>query len=118
MNHNQEIGKKGEELATQWLVKHEFTIKERNWRYSHSEVDIIAFKNNILHFVEVKTRTNYKYGNPEESINYKKFEMLQSAAIAYLEQYPAYNKIQFDILAINISPNQDVEIFYIDDFFL
>jgi putative endonuclease len=117
-NHNQTIGKEGEEIAAKWLVKNGFELKERNWRFSYSEVDIIAFKDGVLHFVEVKTRTSYTYGNPEESINSKKFKMLQRAAVAYLEKYEAYTKIQFDIIAININLNEETAIFYIDDYFL
>lgn len=51
--HN-ETGKTGEKLAADWLEKKGFTILEKNWRHKRLEVDIIAEKDNLLHFIEVK----------------------------------------------------------------
>src|ERR1700761_7516104 len=64
----EDLGKKGEGLAAEWLLKREFKILHRNWRHNRCEVDIIAHRNKILHFIEVKTRSSKKYGYPEESI--------------------------------------------------
>jgi putative endonuclease len=116
--HNQKIGKDGEELACTFLVKNGFVIKDRNWRFGHLEVDIFAYKESILHIVEVKTRTTIKYGLPEETVTTKKFRLLQDAAVAYLDLYPEFTKIQFDILAITILPNEPIDYFYIEDYFL
>ena len=49
MNHNQDTGKKGEDLAAQYLLERSYTILERNWRFKYWEVDIIASKKNKLH---------------------------------------------------------------------
>lgn len=117
-NHNQKVGKDGEDLAVQYLLDNGFKIKDRNWRFGHYEVDIFAFKEPILHIVEVKTRTSLRFGLPEESITTKKFRMLQDAAVAYLDLHPQYTKIQFDILSITILDNQPIEYFYIEDYFL
>ncbi len=118
MSHNQDIGKQGEDLAVSYLIKNGFTILHRNWRFSHLEVDIFASKNEMLHIVEVKTRTNYKYGNPEEQITNKKFKLLQDAAVIYQELYPQYTKIQFSIIAINITPNEEPVLLFLEDFFI
>ncbi len=117
-NHNQIVGKKGEDLAAAFLIKNGFKIIDRNWRFGHLEVDVFAFKNDILHIVEVKTRTSEKYGLPEESITTKKFRLLQLAAIAYLDLFPQYTKIQFDILAIQILPNTPIDYLFLEDYFL
>ena len=84
MTANQDKGTKGENVATDYLLQKDYTIIERNWRYKHWEIDIIASKNKKLHFVEVKTRTNKKFGNPEESINEKKMNALKKGAEQYL----------------------------------
>jgi putative endonuclease len=118
MSHNQTIGNKGEDLAAAFLQDIGYTILERNWRFARSEVDIIAYKKPILHIVEVKTRTAHHFGLPEQSINKKKFKELQSAAEAYLEKYPQYKMLQFDILAISIINNKPIEYFFIEDYFL
>ena len=62
--HNQETGKIGEDIATEYLIGKGFKIIARNWRFKHYEVDIIASKNSFLHFIEVKTRNSLQYGYP------------------------------------------------------
>ncbi|HRN47849.1 MAG TPA: YraN family protein, partial [Niabella sp.] len=54
--HN-DLGKTGEELAVQYFITRGYEILNQNWRFSHYEIDLIAKKNNKLHFIEVKTRT-------------------------------------------------------------
>lgn len=71
--HN-ETGKTGEKLAADWLEKKGFTILEKNWRHKRLEVDIIAEKDNLLHFIEVKSRSSQNYGLPEESVSLKKLK--------------------------------------------
>lgn len=110
-------GNLGEELATEWLVDNNYTILHRNWRHKHAEVDIIAAKHNKLHFVEVKTRTNAKFGLPEESISQTKMNTLKKAAAAFLEQQPEWKNIQFDVVAITLKGNVAEEIFVIEDVF-
>ncbi len=113
--YNKETGNKGEEMAAGYLQQRGFTIVERNWRFRHCEVDIIASKNNRLHFFEIKTRTSDKYGKPEESMTYAKMNCLKNAAEEYQYQNPQWKYIQFDVLAISIYNNLPVEYFYIED---
>ncbi len=112
---NKNTGSKGEEMASVYLKQHGFEIIERNWRFKHWEVDIIAAKNDRLHFFEIKTRTSDKYGKPEESIGYKKMQNLKNAAEEYQYQNPKWKYLQFDVLAISMYNNQPVEYFYIED---
>ncbi|MCF3111707.1 YraN family protein [Niabella sp. CC-SYL272] len=114
--HNQ-LGKHGEDLAVTYLTQSGYTILFQNWRYSHYEIDIIATKNNKLHFVEVKTRSSNQFGYPEESVTKKKFRYLQQAADEFLYQHPGHYRIQYDILSITLRAGQP-EFFLIKDFFL
>lgn len=98
-------GRNGEDLAVAYLQQHDFTILERNWRYARVEIDIIASKNNVLHFVEVKTRTSTRFGLPEESVSVKKMEQLKKGAEEYQYRNSQWKEIQFDVLAINIGKN-------------
>ncbi|ULQ56891.1 YraN family protein [Flavihumibacter rivuli] len=97
-----QLGNWGEELACAWLLEHSFTILHRNWRHSHYELDIIASRNGVLHFIEVKTRRGNALGWPEEDVTPRKLNALMNGAIAYLEQHPSWTRIQYDILAINL----------------
>jgi putative endonuclease len=100
MAQHNETGSTGEKLAAQWLRQKGFNIKEINWRYKHLEVDIIAYKGDTLHFIEVKTRTTTEFGNPEESITKLKMKNLRDAAEQYQFLNPGWKWIQFDVLAI------------------
>ncbi|HMO60691.1 MAG TPA: YraN family protein [Ferruginibacter sp.] len=108
-------GKLGEQLAAAYFLQQGFQILEQNWRHGHWEVDIIACKNDILYFIEVKARRSQKYGLPEESVSRKKMENLALAAEQYLYQHPQWKRIQFDILAISLSANNNPEYFHIRD---
>jgi putative endonuclease len=71
MYNKKELGNIGEKLACQYLEKEKYKIIEKNFRCSQGEIDIIAYdinKKEIV-FFEVKTRTNFNYGNPSEAIN-------------------------------------------------
>ena len=115
--HN-ETGKKGESLAADWLEKTGFALLHRNWRHSHYEVDIIATKNNMLHFIEVKTRRSNRFGYPEESVSDKKIENLMQAADEFMFRYPEWKKIQYDVLSITLQNNNEPVFFLIEDVYL
>lgn len=100
-------GRKGEELAAQWLIRSGFKILHKNWRFKHWEVDIIASRNEILHFIEVKTRKSVYYGFPEEGVTLKKLRNLTAAADEYQFRYPGWQRIQFDIVSIILEKNQE-----------
>jgi putative endonuclease len=110
-------GNLGEELAATWLLNNNYSILHRNWRFKHTEVDIIATKQKKLHFVEVKTRTNAKFGLPEESISQTKMNALKKAAAAFIEEYPEWKYLQFDVIAITLKGNEVEELFVIEDVF-
>jgi putative endonuclease len=111
-------GNSGEALAARYLAGKGYNILQKNWRHSRWEVDIIAEKDTILHFVEVKTRRTKKFGHPEENVDKKKMQNLINAAEAYLYQYPQWKRVQFDILAITILKDEPVEYFLIEDVYL
>ncbi|MGI8951544.1 MAG: YraN family protein [Chitinophagaceae bacterium] len=115
MSLNRNTGNKGEQLAVTFLLQQGFEIVERNWRFKYLEVDIIASKNNRLHFFEIKTRTSDKYGKPEESISTKKMMNLKNAAEEYQYLHPEWKYVQFDVVAITILYNQPIEYFLIED---
>ena len=103
--HN-DLGKEGEALAVKWFIQHGCEILHTNWRHSHYEVDIIASRKNVLHFIEVKARRSKKFGYPEEGVGKKKIQNLMNAAEEFLHQFPEWKRIQFDILSILLKKDE------------
>lgn len=104
-------------MAAVWIQEKGYTIIERNWRFKHLEVDIIASKANRLHFFEIKTRTSAKFGYPEESVSNKKMQNLLRAAEEYQYQNPQWKLLQFDVLAITMIRGTPTEYFLIEDIY-
>ncbi|MBA4166381.1 MAG: YraN family protein [Chitinophagaceae bacterium] len=111
-------GKEGEALALEFLRKKDFDILVCNWRHSHYEIDIIATKNGVVHFIEVKTRHSRKFGYPEEGVSKKKFANLKKGAEYFMHRFPIWKRLQFDILAISVSKNNKEEFFFIEDVYM
>ena len=110
-----DTGRLGEELAAEWLLAQGFVIMHKNWKHSYFELDVIASKDNILHFIEVKTRNSLAFGYPEEDVSKKKLRNLMEAAEEFLFQHDDWNWIQYDVLSIIKLKNQPVEFFLIED---
>jgi putative endonuclease len=115
--NNIDKGNNGENVATAYLLQKGYTIIERNWRHKHWEIDIVASFENKLHFVEVKTRSSKKMGNPETGVTEKKMNTLKKGAEEYLFQNQQWNFIQFDVVAIIMNKEVIMEIFFIEDVF-
>lgn len=115
MAHHNNTGKSGEALALAYLQQKGFSIIATNWRHSYYEIDIIASLNDVLHFVEVKTRRSEKYGLPEESVSKRKMERLIAAAEEYLYQNPHWKRVQHDVLSIMLQYNLPPDYFFIED---
>ncbi|MCX6778787.1 MAG: YraN family protein [Candidatus Magasanikbacteria bacterium] len=82
--YTQKIGRYGENLAARFLISKGFKILARNFQTRYGELDLVAEREGVIHFVEVKTRTGLRSGEPEEAINYFKMRRLQSAAQSFL----------------------------------
>jgi putative endonuclease len=97
--HN-ELGKKGEELAVEFLLKEGYEILDRNWTFQKAEIDIIAQKENILAVIEVKTRSSSDFGLPQDFVKPKKIQLLIKAVNAYINDREIDFEIRFDIIAV------------------
>ncbi len=99
----QATGKLGEKIAAEFLKKNGYEILEKNYRCSDGEIDIIAKYQNILVFIEVRTRSSRRFGTPEESITPHKKEKLRILAERYYQEHqglPANWRI--DVVAIEM----------------
>jgi len=117
MSWNNILGKRGEELAVSFLEKKDYQILETNWRYRRAELDIIAMDGKILVFVEVKTRNNNNYGEPEIAVDQKKENLLASAGAAYMREIKHDWEIRFDIISIIYKNEQSFTIKHFEDAF-
>jgi len=98
-----EFGKFGEELAINFLIQKGYKIIEKNFLCKQGELDIIAKNENEIVFVEVKTRTSIKYGNPIEAVNKIKIKHMYNSAQFYLYKNGLQNSfVRFDIIEIYI----------------
>jgi putative endonuclease len=113
-----EVGSAGERLAAQWLTQQGFTILKRNFRHLRYEVDIIAGRNSILHFIEVKCRRSTTYGHPEQSVSRKKLEHVLQGGAGWLAQWPGYRRVQYDVLAITLRHPAPPEYILFEDVYL
>lgn len=110
-NSKKFIGALGENMGAKYLVKNGYNIIDRNFRRPWGEIDIVAQKSDIIHFVEVKSVSRNYVGNgvsdklgvdPEDNVTYFKLKRLNSVIQSYL----GYKKVkqdqewQIDILAV------------------
>ncbi len=116
MAEHLEIGKEGEELAARYLAGKKYTILERNWRYRHREIDIIASLENKIIIVEVKVRKFIGGERLEEHINRKKQRYLISAANAFILKRKLDQGVRFDIILL-IGESGDFTLEHIEDAF-
>ena len=108
--HN-ELGAWGEEIAADYLQRQGYQILERDWKSGHRDLDLIAMDNDTLVFVEVKTRRNRIFTDPEMAVDYQKIRNLQQAANHYVKYKYTDNDIRFDLITVvgMIGETPDIE---------
>ena len=114
--HN-ELGKKGEDLAVSYLLKHGYKIVARNFRYQKAEVDIIVRKEDVLAIIEVKTRSTKDFGNPQDFVKGKQIQNLVKAVDFFVTEHDLDVEVRFDIIAI-IKNQSGTKIEHLENAFL
>ncbi len=110
-------GSWGEKTAAGYLESKGYTIHKANYRYNHSEIDLIASKDDLLLFVEVKTRRGTGYGMPETFVNLTKVRLVKKAAEHYIFASDWVFDVRFDIIAIVLDPDGGYEVHHFEDAF-
>lgn len=100
---NKKIGKLGETIAAEFLKRKKYTLIEKNFQLPAGEVDLIFKKGRLLIFVEVKTRTSIRFGQPEEAINEAKLAKLESLAEFYCHQTNHQGAWKIEVVSILIN---------------
>jgi len=110
--NKREFGEFGEKLAANYLEQSGYRILCRNYWCKMGEIDIVAQKNNCVHFVEVKTRTGGFYGSPSESVTWHKIDKMRLAAESYLKAVSGMpglgRRFQFDLIEIELKHTENI----------
>lgn len=100
-NSKQATGRQGEETALNFLLRKDYRLLDRNWRFGHLELDLVFETDNELVFVEVKTRTSLQCGGPLAGMTPKKIKNILACANAWLDCHQAWNKpCRFDVICL------------------
>ena len=100
MAKHTDFGQFGEEVAVDFLLKKGYEIRARNYRYLKAEIDIIAYKDNELAIVEVKSRASGFMEDISDVINPKKIKLLTLAADNYVQEEALDIEVRFDIITV------------------
>lgn len=103
-------GQLGEQAAASYLERQGFRILERNWRCRSGEIDLIAFDDETLVFVEVRSRTNpTRFGTAVEAVDYRKIKQVRDVAAVYLKLNAAYGRqMRFDVVAVTFQTDGNI----------
>ena len=95
-----ETGRRGEEIALDWLLARGLTLRDRNWRGGHKELDLVMESAERVHVVEVKTLTPPLLHQPYEKVDAAKQSRLAAAARQYIAQRQVRKEVQFDVVSV------------------
>ncbi|QQL48742.1 YraN family protein [Mucilaginibacter ginkgonis] len=113
--HN-DLGRRGEAIAKAHLESLGYEILEENWTHGKLEVDLIAYKNGIIVFIEVKTRTGTGFGQPEDFVDDRKQKLLAEAADEYIYLMNHKSEVRFDIVSVLLKA-EEYKLNHIEDAF-
>ena len=104
------IGQMGEDIAVKHFVKHGYRILDRNYRKKFGEIDIIAFKSGVVHFIEVKSVSHETQGlRPEENIHSNKMRRLENTINSYISEKFGEREVDIQVDAAIVVVNQNTE---------
>lgn len=106
-DYRKKVGDFGQKLAKKYLISKGFEVIAQNYYIKGGEIDLIVRKNNKIGFVEVKTRTNLIYGEPEDAIDVYKLIHLNRAAEVYLKEKKIMNEVEVEISVIAIKIDKE-----------
>lgn len=104
-------------MARQFLENKGHQILVANFRSGAKEIDLISTVNNLLVFTEIKTRSQYLFGFPEEAVTLAKQLLLKAAAEDFQNRHPQYQHIRFDVISILLQGDEVKEIIHFEDAF-
>ncbi|QRN83910.1 YraN family protein [Chloroflexota bacterium] len=102
--YQQQVGRQGEDIAVDYLQERGYHILDRNYHSRFGEVDLVAEIDGVIVFVEVKARTNNRFGLPEESVTPEKLEKIYDTALFWLQEHTEVpDDWRVDVIAIQMN---------------
>jgi putative endonuclease len=117
MAQHLDLGRKGETIAKTHLENAGYEILDENWTHGKLEIDLIAYKDKMMIFAEVKTRTGNFFGQPEDFVDARKQKLLVDAADEYIYLMNHQGEVRFDIIAILFDQKNNFTLNHIEDAF-
>ena len=109
------LGDSGEDLAAAFLEARGWKVLHRNFRLGRYEIDLIVSRDDLVAFVEVKTRTGSRFGHPAEAVTLEKRTRVTRVAEGWLEQYGSSRLVcRFDVIAVTIGDHDSPKIEHIE----
>lgn len=118
MAEHNNLGQWGEQKATEYLEDNGYGIMARDWRYGRRDIDIVAHKDGTVVFVEVKTRRDNRFAEPEQAVDRQKIRSLSAAAEAFIRVCGIDAEVRFDIVTVTGGPGRECRINHIEDAFM
>lgn len=116
-DQRQVLGLKGEELAKEFLVEAGWRILDHRFRLGRLEVDLIAEKDRLVVFVEVKTRWSTRFGDPVEAVTRGKRREIIKVAQGWMDRFGQGRLLRFDVIGIQMRAGKPVLLRHIEDAF-
>jgi putative endonuclease len=105
------LGASGENLVARWYESHGYRVLDRNWRCTDGELDLVARRDGVLVFCEVKTRSSNAYGVPAEAVTQGKARRIRRLAARWLaEERVRAPEVRFDVAAVRVNRGAPPEI--------
>jgi putative endonuclease len=103
----QELGALGERIAERWLRTRGWRVLERRFRSGHRDIDLIAERDDVIAFIEVKARRGTGFGDPVDAVHWRKRRELLRSALVWIDRSrhgfgPATRAFRFDVVAVLI----------------
>lgn len=100
--NTKQTGNKGEELAKAFLLRKGYSCLASNWRHSRYEIDLVMQDDDMVVFVEVKTRHSTQFEHLEDTVSYRQQQFLIEAADAYMQTQNSDLEVRFDLVGIQL----------------
>lgn len=102
-----ELGRRGEDVAVEYLQQRGLVVLERNWRCREGELDVVCVEDEALVVCEVKTRSCTRFGEPAEAVTPRKALKVRRAAQAWLStRGVGWAQVRFDVVAVVVEPGR------------
>lgn len=106
-----ELGRRGEDIAADFITRQGLTVLSRNWRCSHGELDLVAAEPGRLVVCEVKTRSGNGFGHPAEAVTPRKVSQIRRLTRCWLAEYRVFwCEVRFDVLSVHCPPDGEPQV--------